>query len=559
MSGAELHGVAGLKKHNMRVYSIVFMIYCLVAAGAFGLEDMVSSGGPGITIILLVVFPFIWAFPICNMSSELTSILPHEGGPYVWSKEALGEFWGFQTGWWTTMAIYTTNGIYITLAAGYIGKYIPMNSMTEFMVKFSIVLLFTVINLLGIKEVGRVSTILSLTILIAFMIVTVVGLANWTCNPMVPLTAGDRGILESVGNCVAICLWMYCGYECIATVAGEVEDPQIIPKGLIIAMPLIAASYVLPTVAGLASVGQWENWGTSGEGTVGYIDVLSQYVGPFAGDLLLIIAVIGNCSIFNTYLASGSRGFFVLADDNLFPKFMAKVSKKRGVPYISILSLSVVTIFLSQYDFQTLVMIEVVFILACYMIMSVSAAVLRKKIPLSRREGKYIIPGGRIGFCYCCGLPFIISAVVMLINGTEIFLIGMIALVIGMLAYVMLKRAYGGLYKINPEKYPVNPKTGLAEGDMLRLAVMSLIVGAYSFFGSFFLTWYEGEEASAVYRDLYGTGLLGDFNGMISVLKYGGITLILISGILYMVSRKIEKRRMQMLSAKKDEYSDEMI
>ena len=80
LSESQLHGVAGLKKHKMKVHSIVFMIYCLVAAGAFGLEDMVSSGGPGITIILLTVFPFIWAFPICNMASELTSILPDEGG-----------------------------------------------------------------------------------------------------------------------------------------------------------------------------------------------------------------------------------------------------------------------------------------------------------------------------------------------------------------------------------------------------------------------------------------------------------------------------------------------
>ena len=333
---------------------------------------------------------------------------------------------------------------------------------------------------------------------------------------------------------------------------AEVKNPQVITKG-----PdhrnarSIAASYILPTVAGLASVGQWEKWGTSGEGTVGYADVLTSFVGPAAGGLLLIVAVIANCSIFNTYLASGSRGFFVLADDNLFPRFMAKVSRKRGVPYVSILSLSLVTMFLSQYDFQTLVMIEVVFILACYMIMSVSAVVLRKKIPLSQREGNYIIPGGRFGFIYCCGLPFIISAIVMLINGTEIFLIGMIAVVIGMLVYIVLKLAYGGLYKIDPGKYPINPVTKLAEGDLLRLSVMNLIVGGYSFFGSFFLTFYEGNEASATYLELYGAGFFGDFSGMIAVLRSGGLVLALIGGILFTVSRLIEKREPRNLN--KDE------
>ena len=52
---------------------------------------------------------------------------------------------------------------------------------------------------------------------------------------------------------------MYCGYECISNMAGEVKNPQVIPKGLMIAMPLVALTYVLPTLGGLASLpeGSW--------------------------------------------------------------------------------------------------------------------------------------------------------------------------------------------------------------------------------------------------------------------------------------------------------------
>ena len=35
----QLQGVAGLKKHDIKVSGIVFMLYCLVAAGAFGIEE----------------------------------------------------------------------------------------------------------------------------------------------------------------------------------------------------------------------------------------------------------------------------------------------------------------------------------------------------------------------------------------------------------------------------------------------------------------------------------------------------------------------------------------
>lgn len=81
---------------------------------------------------------------------------------------------------------------------------------------------------------------------------------------MEPLVAEDMGILESVGGCIGICIWMYCGYECISNMAGEVKNPQVIPKGLLLAMPLIAATYVLPTLGGLASIGQWDSWSTEG-------------------------------------------------------------------------------------------------------------------------------------------------------------------------------------------------------------------------------------------------------------------------------------------------------
>ena len=88
-------GVAGLKKHKMRPIQIAFMLFCLVAAGAFGIEDIISTSGPGLTIAMLVIFAIIWAHPISQVVSELSAIMPDEGGIYVWVKAALGEFWAF--------------------------------------------------------------------------------------------------------------------------------------------------------------------------------------------------------------------------------------------------------------------------------------------------------------------------------------------------------------------------------------------------------------------------------------------------------------------------------
>lgn len=539
------HGVAGLKKHDIKVSGIVFMLYCLVAAGAFGIEEMIPEAGPGMTLILLIAFPIIWAYPISNLVAEMGSVLPSEGGVYVWAKEAFGEFWGFQAGWWGTVSTYITNGVYVALVAGYVSQMIPMSEVAIHALKIGMIVIFTVINLMGLKEVGKVSTILSILIVLAFALVAIVGLLNWQTNPMEPIMPEGYTFIDGIGGGICICVWMYCGYECISNMAGEVKNPQVIPKGLMIAMPLVALTYVLPTLAGLASLpaGSWENWttdgGFSGE-TVGYATVLTANLGQSWGYIFLIIAIVSQCAIFNTYLASGSRGFFVLADDNLCPKFLVKVSKKRGVPYVGILSLAVVTLILAQSDFTTLVSAEVVFMLALYIILPLSVIKLRKTIPIEERKAKglYVMPGGTAGLVFYAGAPILIAIVALLVNGTDYLCMGLIAISTGPVAYIIFKRLYGGMAKNDPKHYPLNRKTKLAFGDITRIGVYVIIAGAFAFLGQFWLHWYEitwGEWEPSDY-DMFANSI----PQVLEALKWGGLIAIVAGGVLLLVGKKIE-------------------
>ncbi|MGI6722113.1 MAG: APC family permease [Anaerovoracaceae bacterium] len=538
-------GVAGLKKYDVKTAGIVFMLYCLVAAGAFGIEEMIPAAGPGMTIILLCVFPLIWAYPISNLVAECGAVLPSEGGVYVWAREAFGEFWGFQAGWWGTVSTYITNGVYVALVADYLSQMIPMSTLALHAVKVGMILIFTIINLLGIKEVEKVSTILSILIILAFALVAVVGFINWKTNPMEPIMPKGYSPLESIGGGICICIWMYCGYECISNMAGEVKNPQVIPKGLMIAMPIIALTYVLPTIGGIASLpeGSWMNWATDGgfgKG-VGYASVLTENLGSAWGYVFLVVAIISQCAIFNTYLASGSRGFFVLADDNLCPRFLVKVSKNKGVPYVGIISLAVVTLILAQSDFTTLVSMEVVFILALYILLPICVIKLRKKIPLEERKKKgiYYMKGGKPGLVFYCGLPIVISIIALLINGTDYLFMGVIGISTGPIAYLIIKRVYGGMYKNDPRNNPLNKRTKLAYRDTFRFSVYLICMGALSFLGKFWLKWYEidfGEWGPSDY-DSFGTMI----PTILQILQWAGLAMIALGIILYAVGKKIEK------------------
>ena len=110
-------------------------------------------------------------------------------------------------------------------------------------IKIGMILIFTIVNLMGLREVGKVSTILSVLILLAFALVAVVGLINWQTNPMEPMLPEDYSIFDGVGGGICICIWMYCGYACVSNMGGEIENPKAIPRGFLIALPLITISY----------------------------------------------------------------------------------------------------------------------------------------------------------------------------------------------------------------------------------------------------------------------------------------------------------------------------
>lgn len=65
------------------------------------------------------------------------------------------------------------------------------------------------------------------------------------------------------------------------------------------------------------------------------------------------------------------------------------------------------------------------------------------------------------------------------------------------------------------------------------------IFGVMAIIGSFCLVFYEGEAAVELYCELYGDGFLGDFYGMINAIRYCGIRMLIVGGILFVLGKKV--------------------
>ena len=115
----------GRRSSGSRCFPLIGITYCMVAGGPYGLEDLVHNAGYRNAVLLLLITPVLWAFPVTLMVSELSAALPEEGGYYVWVRRAMGPFWGFQEAWLSFAASIFDMAIYPTLFITYLFRLWP--------------------------------------------------------------------------------------------------------------------------------------------------------------------------------------------------------------------------------------------------------------------------------------------------------------------------------------------------------------------------------------------------------------------------------------------------
>jgi len=287
-------------------------------------------------------------------------------------------------------------------------------------------------------------------------------------------------------------------------------------------------------LAGLASIGNWEKWGTEG---LGYGDVLGHCLGYGWGVGFLTIAIISQAAIYNAYIAEGSRCFFAMADDHLAPKFLV-MTNKRGMPVFSLLLLSVCIALLCQFDFSTIIIMMGPITLILYVFLGVCLLKARKEFPVEERNVWYI-KNPTLAKVYAIA-PMVIGLIGILVNGTEYFLLGFCAIGSAIIFYIPIKWGYGGLHTSDPERFPINPKTRLAQGDIQRIGAFCTVFGLFAFAGTFFLQWYEGGWGPEYYLETYGSGLMSNFWLMLKVGRIGGIVGTIVGLVLLVIGKKTD-------------------
>ena len=344
------HG-AGSGPRKATILQLVFMTYAVICSGPYGLEEMVSASGPGLTMLVLLVLPVVYAAPISLACAELSARFPIEGGYYRWVRMAFGDFVGYTAAWLVWLTMFATNAAFAVLFSNYLRYFVPDLSPTaHFWVAVALVWMGVAFNYRGISLVGSASVVLTVLIFIPFLLLTLFGLLKWRMSPFVPFIPPGKPLGLALSDGFLIAMWLYGGFEKMTVSAEEVEDPaRAFPLALGIAVPMCALSYILPTLAALAANNDWSQWDASH-----YVPAAAAIGGHWLGTAMALGGLVANATILLVTILPQSRLPMVLADDGLFPGGFRKVHPQFGTPVASLVLGGVLLTALCKFPFTQL-------------------------------------------------------------------------------------------------------------------------------------------------------------------------------------------------------------
>jgi len=398
-------------------------------ATVLGPRWIAAAGHNGTSSISLWVLAALFFFvPGAFVINELSSRFPHEGGLYVWAKEAFGDFHGFVAGWtyWIYTIFYFPG---LLLASASMSAYIlgekgaRLSQDTTFLVIVSLALLLVAVllNIIGLnigkwlQNAGGVGTYvpLSMLVLIGLLVYWRHGSAthfSWQ-NMMPNLNLDTVNFWSQIA-------FAFTGLELVSAMSDEVRDPRrTLPRAVFGAGAMIAFMYIVGTFAILALVPAADLDPKSGVFHALTIGSTLLKVG-ILGVIAAVLVTVGNAGGVGSTVAGIARVPFVVGIDRYLPAAFGKIHPKWKTPYISILvqaGLSGAVLLISQINqstrdsYQQLIDAAIILYFIPFLYMFLAA------IKLSYRENRasdphaVLIPGGIPGVWIASGIAFAVT------------------------------------------------------------------------------------------------------------------------------------------------------
>jgi amino acid transporter len=321
---------------------VLFNVAAIVSTRWIGVAAHV---GPG-TLVLWLLAAALFLVPCAFVVADLSHRFPQEGGLYIWTREAFGEWQGFACGWFYYLNnVFWIPGVLISMVGMITYAFNPRwGKLAEnpwYVLPCAFVLLIGTLaaNYVGLRVAKWVDNFGGIgAYSIAAILVISAGAALLFKGSATKFHAMPNWDLDKLNFWSQLAMAM-TGLELSPILSGEVRNPRrAIVRATWISAVLVVLFYVFSTssilvllkpdqvspVIGLAQAGQQAS------------SLLGWRWVPLSIAVAILLSVGGQLG---TYVGACARLPFVLGIGNLLPPAFAKLHPKYGTPHVSILLL----------------------------------------------------------------------------------------------------------------------------------------------------------------------------------------------------------------------------
>ena len=354
----------------IHVWAIAFG--CIIGWGSFinpGKKFLPNSGvaGTAIAMLLGALVMVIIAFSYAYMVPKY----PQAGGEFTFTKNCYGKKPAYLCGWFL-VAAYLTNVPMNSTAIGLIVDGLDGTSdilkfgfhyaiagfdvwMGEVILAMGILILFGILNILGVRKAGVVQTILAAMLAFCAFTLCVAGLLSakakginmepiWGFDKSAAIAAGassanigqyahtgTRGILSAILATFAIAPWAFVGFDAIPQATEEFRfSYKKVMLIMVVAIAFGCFVYTANNTVAAAALQNWPDRVMAGDWVL--LIAAEELLGTF-GKVLIGVGVSSAVlsGIMGFYLAS-SRLMFAMSRDGFLPKWFSVLDPKYGTP-----------------------------------------------------------------------------------------------------------------------------------------------------------------------------------------------------------------------------------
>ncbi len=414
-------------KRNIGVWGAASIgIGAIIGTGIFVLIG-VASGLAGPSVVISFIIAGFTALLTGLSASELSSFITEEGGGYIYTTKAFGNFPGFVVGWIKSFDyIVGASAVSIGFAA-YFMYFLQMPLIQSNIIIIAVIwpLILMSLNIKGIKEASSANNVLVALKILALLIFIVVGslfilsTANYSnYHPFLP--QGIKGMLSGA----AIIFFAFIGFNTIAIVSEEVRNPgKNVPRAILYAFAICTLLYIGVSLVAVGLV-NWQILGTSAAPIETALKAATDNL--IILEFVAISALFATTSVILASIIGGSRALFSMSRKEVLPKAFSRISK-GGIPLFTVLitgiAISVIVV-LASGNLDILASIFNLGTLITFFFINLSLIQLRRSCPDAKRSFKVpLYPVTPIlGLISCFGLAFYLDPTAVIYGGSWIII-----------------------------------------------------------------------------------------------------------------------------------------